>query len=214
MNSKQFMVETYPNGNGSAQGNFSLFSSIREDECISGKPDHFLKRKDEVEIGIVKQTSLFFRVRDNFTTVKQGGIFFDPLHPSIFNEGCFDQKISNSPAVQAGEYELVSSFTEEILIKHANKLGVFMDFDLSQLHAICLGSKKNFWPTLNKEGVNYFLPLSSKSGTLLARINFYQKDGFLLQIEKPSKSFIWTSGILIARFQSLKDPYSPISINF
>lgn len=213
MNSKQFMVETYPNGNGSAQGNFSLFSSIREDECISGKPDPFLKRNYQVEIGVVKQTSLFFRVKDNFTTVKQGGIFLD-LPASIFNQSCFDQKISNSPALQAGEYELMSSFTEEILIKHANKLGIFMAFDLSQLHAICLGSKKDFWSTLNKEGVNYFLPLSSKYGTLLARINFYQKDGFLLQIDKPSKSFIWTSGILIARFQSLKDPYSPISLNF
>lgn len=200
---KQFLEETFPGGVVS-HGDFGLNSSRREESFISGR-DIFLDRNDKIEIGIVAQTSKYFFVKENFVPKENGGIFVSPLPKIIFDPEYFDQKISNSPAVQAGEYNLLDSATEEKMIEYSKKRGYFISYDLSQLHSMCLGA--NFlWNTLNKESTNYFLPLSSKKGTLLARINFYQQDGFLVVIEKPSEEFVWHQGVLLARYQALKDP--------
>ncbi len=174
--------------------------------------DLVLKRNNQIEIGLVPQSSVFFHIKDNFLLYDKGGIFIE-IPRIIFDSSYFDQKISNSPALQAGEYELVYRLSENEMIDYAKKRAFYFGFDLSQLHGLCLGGVKKVFNTLNKEGINYFLPINSKKGIFLARINYYQ-EGFVLNIDKPSKDFMLNDGILLARYQSLKDPYVSNSLKF
>jgi hypothetical protein len=204
------MTEVFPDGVPHAR--LSSIAEKRVKSFVNPGEDLVLQRNNDVEIGLVPQSTKFFSVKDNFLLNKEGGIFID-LPKIIFDSNYFEQKVSNSPALQAGEYNLICSLSEQGMIDYARERKFYFSFDLSQLHALCLGGINKVYNTLNKETVNYFLPLISKKGVLLARVNVYP-EGFLLNIEKPDKDFIWYQGVFIARYQALKDPYSNLSLNF
>jgi len=199
-----FMTETAPGQHTPAfWGRLSL---LKEEEFIyKRKPviDQPLKRVDHVEIGLVKQTEGTFLVKKKFRLVKEGGHFIE-LPDIIFDPNYFLQEIKNSPALQAGEY-VFSSLKEKEILAYAQKGGFDLTFDLSQIYSICLGYVNGTYQTLNQESVNYFLPLNSKKGVMLARINTYG-DEFILNVEEPSSNFLWVHGIVLGRYQALQDP--------
>lgn len=208
MQDLQFMSEVHPGANKCPS--YPRFSLNKESEFIESqkgpKGQNSLIRVDNVEIGLVEQTEPFFLIYDNFKLIDQVGLFTS-VPSIIFDPNYFDQKIKGSLAVQAGEYEF-SNLTENEMLECAYNGGFYTTFDLSQVYSICLGALNLSYNTLNKESLSYFFPILSKKGVLMGRINVYQ-EGLMFYIGKHKNSMTdvcWDRGILISRYQSLKDP--------
>ena len=207
---KQFMTEVHPGG-GKPHSDLLISSDTREKnfvlkEDILKVNKDLLSRAPKTEIGLVALTEGPFFVKKHFTKQSENGMFVS-VSDVIFDPEYFDQEIQHSSAVQACEYSF-SDLTEKEMIDYAYNAGFYMTFDLSQVHAICLGAMDNTYSTLNKKGIGYFFPLLSKKGVLMGRINLYD-DGFMLYVCKHKNRMNdvrWVKGVLISRLVALLDP--------